>query len=180
MRTCRHCEISIEGKRANAVYCSKSCRVMATRARKRAAALPVEMTGVSRWVAWKPFRRKTGWSKMPIQIDGRAASSTDPATWTDYASVKGMKRKGFVVGNGIGCIDLDGCIVDGVVADWALAVIDEYRSRAVLVEVSPSGTGVHIFTPMEPGKGRVIRDGRNIEVYPPDSGRFICVTGSRI
>lgn len=115
---------------------------------------------------------------MPIQADGRPASSTDPGTWTSLKALDGWMRKGWVLGEGIGCIDLDDCVTGEGVASWALAIIDEYKDRAVWVEVSPSGRGVHVFLPMEPGKGRVIRDGRNVEVYPPDSGRFICVTGT--
>lgn len=138
------------------------------------------MTSVDRWVSWVPSRRGARWTKIPTQVNGVYASSTDPATWTAFENVKGLDRKGFVLGNGVGCIDLDKCLKDGSLADWAQAVVDEYRERAILVEVSPSGTGVHIFLPMEQGSGTVIRDGRNIEVYPPDSGRYICVTGRKL
>ncbi|WP_406711001.1 hypothetical protein QEV68_10575 [Trueperella pyogenes] len=134
------------------------------------------MTRSNRWVAWKPFKRASGWSKMPIQGDGRPASSTDPATWASYKSLAGWSRRGWVLGEGVGCIDLDDCLHNGRLDVWARDVLEEYRDRAVWVEVSPSGAGIHIFTPMETGCGRVIRDGRNIEIYPPESGRFICVT----
>ncbi len=174
MRTCAHCGINIEGKRANARYCSTSCRVMGN----RRPPLPQAMTRQDRWVLWKPFKRRGTWSKLPIQLDGAPASSTDPGTWVAFAQVRGELRKGFVLGGGIGCIDLDECITDGVIAPWAQKVIAEHVASAVWIEVSPSGNGVHIFTPMGPGSGRVIRDGeRKIEIYPPDSGRFICVTG---
>lgn len=143
----------------------------------RKPVLPAVMTTSERWVAWKPFKRRGGWSKMPIQADGRPASSTDPGTWTSLKALAGVKRRGWVLGEGIGCIDLDGCITDGRLAGWARDVIRAHEVEAVWVEVSPSGTGVHVFLPMEPGRGRVIRDGRNIEVYPPDSGRYIAVTG---
>ena len=116
---------------------------------------------------------------MPIQTNGSPASSTNPRTWTSFDAVKDFPRRGWVLGEGIGCIDLDGCIADGRLAGWARDVIRAHEVEAVWVEVSPSGTGVHVFLPMEPGRGRVIRDGRNIEVYPPDSGRFICVTGEK-
>lgn len=114
---------------------------------------------------------------MPIQTDGTPASSTNPVTWTAYSDVKDMKRVGWVLGEGIGCIDLDDCIRDRRLEPWAAEIVGNYKKQAVWIEVSPSGRGVHIFLPMKQGRGRVIRDGRNIEVYPPDSGRFICVTG---
>ncbi|WP_341741315.1 DNA primase [Trueperella pyogenes] len=173
MRTCGTCGMSIEGRRANARYCSTSCRVIGNRKPK----LPQVMTESDRWVAWKPFRRRNGWSKMPIQVDGSPASSTDPTTWTSFKALSGWDRRGWVLGDGIGCIDLDDCIHDGRLDDWAREIVAEHEHEAVWIEFSPSGKGVHIFMPMEKGRGRVIRDGRNIEVYPPESGRFICVTG---
>lgn len=142
--------------------------------------LPNVMRGSARWVAWKPVLRRGRWSKMPIQTNGSPASSTNPRTWTSFDAVKDFPRRGWVLGEGIGCIDLDDCIRDGQIASWALAVLEEYKRDAVWIEVSPSGAGVHVFVPMGTGKGTVIRDGRNIEVYPPDSGRFICVTGDHL
>lgn len=176
MRNCGRCGRSVAGKRADAKWCSASCRVMASRAR-RATLIPAVMREADRWVSWKPVRRGGRWTKMPVMVDGRAASSRDPGTWVSFAGVAHLERRGWVLGAGVGCIDLDDCFVGGVLAGWAREVVEEHRDTAVLVEVSPSGNGVHIFLPMEPGKGTVIRDGRNIEIYPPDSGRYICVTG---
>lgn len=84
---------------------------------------------------------------------------------------------------GIGCIDLDHCFQDGELMPWAAEVLDEYPD-ALLIEVSGNGEGLHIFTEMPDGPGRKIRDGRNIEIYPPsdgsrDGGRYICVTGHK-
>ena len=117
---------------------------------------------------------------MPIQTNGSPASSTNPRTWTSFDAVKDFPRRGWVLGEGIGCIDLDDCIRDGRVAGWAQKIIDGHRESAVWIEVSPSGNGVHIFVPMNQGRGRRIRDGlRSVEVYPPDSGRYIAVTGEK-
>lgn len=179
MRECGHCGKSIAGKRAGAKWCSTSCRVMAGRTRKR---FPAEMTSVDRWVRHKLVPRKNGkLTKVPIQLDGRNASSTDSATWTTFVAAQASSvgdGLGWVLGNGIGCIDLDSCFDDdGRLSDFARSVIDEHRDRAVLIERSLSGEGVHIFLPMERGAGTV-RAG--IEVYPPDSGRFIAVTGERL
>lgn len=152
---------------------------MASRGRKTTT-IPSEMTSQPRWVTWEPVERNGRVTKRPTRINGHAASSTNPSTWATYGEVKNLPRKGFVLGGGVGCIDLDHCIEDGKIAAWALAVIEENKKKALLIEYSPSGAGVHIFLPMEAGKGTVIRDGRNIEIYPPDSGRYICVTGKKV
>lgn len=179
MRECGHCGKSIAGKRAGAKWCSKSCRNMASRSRPR---FPAEMTSVDRWVHYKLAPRKNGkLAKVPIQLDGRNASSTDSATWTSFKAAQASSvgdGLGWVLGNGIGCLDLDECF-DGAgrLSDFAQSVLDQHRAEAILVEKSQSGRGLHIFLPMSQGAGSR-REG--IEIYPPDSGRFIAVTGDRI
>lgn len=115
---------------------------------------------------------------MPVQADGAPASSVDRRTWAPYgrmraASIKG--RLGFVLGAGIGCIDLDHCLADGVVAPWAQAVLD--ATPDTYVEVSPSGDGLHVWGLLPERPGRVVRDGRCIEAY--SVGRYMTVTGKR-
>lgn len=175
-RTCEVCGARINLRRADARTCGANCRKKLS----RRIPFPADMVAEGRWIRWAPVRRGDGVAKLPLTIDGRAASSTDPATWSSYRaaarSTAGVGL-GFVLGAGIGCIDLDGCIVDGVLEPWALEVLAEHEADAILVEVSQSGRGLHIFLPMLPGRGRVIRDGRSIEIYPPDSGRYIAVTG---
>ena len=52
---------------------------------------------------------------MPIRVDGRPASSTDPSSWTTFENAKNVSdRLGFALGAGIGCLDFDTVIVDGV------------------------------------------------------------------
>lgn len=158
--------------RADARFCSTRCRVAGNRA-DRIPKLPRSMTSQRRWVRHDATKR-------PITTSGTPASSTNPATWGTYREVRDSTVGfgiGFVLGGGIGCIDLDHCINDGRVAPWAQEIIDAHRDTAVLIEVSRSGEGVHIFNRMDPGRGRMIRDGRNIEIYPPESGRYIAVTG---
>lgn len=137
----------------------------------------------ARWVLWRNEQRRGVAAKMPLQLNGRRASSTDPRTWTNFRAARASDRGdgiGWILGDGIGCIDLDHCLDGDELAPWAAEIIDQNRRRAILIEVSQSGTGVHIFLPMRTGRGSKIRDGRNIEVYPPDSGRYIAVTGRRL
>lgn len=176
MRTCGHCDRSIAGKRAGAKWCSTSCRVMAARTRKQ---FPVEMRSVGRWVRFKLVPRANGkLAKVPVQLNGRNASSTDPATWASFQEASRSTvgdGLGWVLGNNIGCLDLDDCFDEkGRLSEFARSVIEDHQGQAVLIERSLSGKGIHVFVPMGQGAGTV-RAG--IEVYPPDSGRFIAVTG---
>jgi primase-polymerase (primpol)-like protein len=84
---------------------------------------------------------------------------------------------GFVLnGDGIVCIDLDHCF-DGVPSVQAQAVLDLFPDT--YVEVSPSGTGLHIwgFAPLLKGR-RFTLNGLSVEVYP--SGRYMTVTGNAV
>lgn len=134
------------------------------------------------WVRFKLVPRGDKVTKVPIQLNGRNASSTNPATWAPYHAVRSSTVGdgfGWVLRAGIGCIDLDDCFSGGRLKPWAAEILEKYRRRALLVERSLSGKGIHIFLRMKPGAGRRIRDGRNIEVYPPSSGRFIAMTLDR-
>ena len=170
--TCEHCGGPLPAlSRADARYCSGRCRTAACRARRRAAAerVPVDLRRADRWV-----RRSS--TKVPLTSDGRAASSTDPATWCSYRSAARSDvgaGLGFVLdrGDDIVCVDLDHCL-DGAgrPLPWAAEILA--RTPATWVEVSPSGRGLHIW-----GRAR-FRGGRrrgHVEVY--GDGRYIAVTG---
>jgi len=115
----------------------------------------------------KPRFLRFSRTKEPYAVSGRRASSTNPATWSTYSEARASEvgvGVGFVLnGDGIGVIDLDHCIDDGAVAPWAQAIID--ANAGTFMETSISGTGVHIWGLLDSRPGRVIRDGRNIEVY---------------
>lgn len=105
----------------------------------------------------------------------------DPGTWSTYAEARASTvgvGLGIVLGDGLGCIDLDHCITDGELAPWAQTIVDEHRADAVLIERSMSGAGLHIFLPMPEGPGRCVRNGVvSVETY--SRGRYIAVTGDR-
>ena len=169
---CEHCDgpMPLLSRPSLARFCSGRCRTAAHRARRR---LPTEMTRRDRWVRRTP-------RKVPITCDGKAASSTDPATWCSYRDAVRSRAGvglGFVLaGDGIACVDLDHCLIEGRVAPWAQAILD--RFPATYVEVSPSGDGLHVFGLAEVGRGRRLRvDGGQVEVY--DRGRYMTVTRER-
>ena len=119
-----------------------------------------------RWVCWRPETRNGKPTKVPVTWTGKAAKSTDPATWNVCAAcAKGVANRGFAgtgivlgdLGDGrhlVG-VDLDGCRDPdtGAIDPWAQAVLDDFKSYA---EVSPSGTGIKIFAIVtDPVAGRV-------------------------
>ena len=117
-------------------------------------------------------------AKVPLRADGGGlASSTNPSTWTTWDQARDSKvgvGLGYVLaGDGIVCLDLDRCIDEaGRIAGWAQEILD--RCPPTWVEVSPSGTGLHIWGRGRVGTGRVIRRGEAaVEVY--DRGRYIAL-----
>lgn len=169
---CEHCGASLRLLREGARFCSSNCRLKAHRAARRAGQLPTEMTEQDRFVRYTSTKR-------PITIAGRSASSTNADTWSTFAAASASTKGegvGYVLGAGIGCIDLDHCLTDGTVAAWAQAVID--ANPGTYIEISRSGEGLHIFGHLDEGAGRNVRDGeRAIEVY--SVGRYIALTGNR-
>ncbi len=148
-------------------------------------AIPDELRDLDRWVGWAWTRKDGKWTKPPIKTNGRNASSTNPATWTTFDKAIAAYQNGTF--DGIGFVltedddfagtDLDHCVEDGHIEEWAQEVIDRIGSYT---EISPSGTGVRIVVrgKLPPGGRKVDSDGRKIEMY--DSGRYLTLTGSRI
>jgi primase-polymerase (primpol)-like protein len=118
-------------------------------------------------------------TKVPLTADtGEAASSTDPATWTNHRSAARSRHGvglGFVLASedGIVCLDLDHCVQDGQIAEWAQAVVD--ACPPTYVEVSPSGTGLHIFGRGRLPRGRRIRRSGGVCIEAYSSGRYIAM-----
>jgi len=117
--------------------------------------IPLELKRIARWVLWDYMEvgeeGAKRWSKVPIQTTGKTASTNNPATWIDFMTAEQAYKAG--KGSGIGfvftqdddlCgIDLDDCIEDGKLSDFAQNILDNVQGYA---EVSPSGTGIKIFT----------------------------------
>ncbi len=110
---------------------------------------------------------------------GMPAAVTNPLTWCSFdealRSSAGVGM-GFVLGEGIGCYDLDHCFTDGVLDEWAREVVEAIPDP-LFVEVSQSGEGLHVFVRTTALVGKVDRrpDGYSVEFYP--NRRYIAVTG---
>jgi hypothetical protein len=106
-----------------------------------------------RWVLWRNEKRKGRATKIPKQITGKEASSTDAKTWASRSACEtarehiGADGVGIILGdlgNGytLAGIDLDSCITAGTTAPWASVILHRFSTYA---ETSPSGTGLKIF-----------------------------------
>lgn len=145
-------------------YCSGACRQRAYR-RRRAAGVPSWLKGRERWTRAD--------HKRPITPGGLSASSTNPDTWGSYADCQAGAGDGYgvMLGDGLGCIDLDGCLDGGRLSAVAESVLA--ANPGAYVEVSMSGRGLHVFGQRAEVPGRRVP---GVEVY--SRGRFIRVTGN--
>jgi primase-polymerase (primpol)-like protein len=155
--------------RAHAITCSPRCRQRRSRTRR---AVPAELRTRDRWV-----RRDA--AKVPLTAGtGRPASSTDPATWASHSEAARSPHGlglGYVLADGddVVVLDLDHCLDGETLAPWAAEILD--ACPPTYTEVSPSGTGLHIWGRGRLERGRRIRreDGAAIEAY--SSGRYIAL-----
>ena len=145
-----------------------------------------ELQQQRRWVLWRleMVRNNRGElcpTKVPYQRNGAHASSTDAATWCTYAeaqaAVGSYTGVGVMMGQGLGCVDLDHCVdpSTGKIMPWAREIIIGLDSYS---EFSPSGTGVHILgediSLAGKGRKRPYETGA-VELY--DTARFLTFTG---
>ncbi|MFD3517720.1 bifunctional DNA primase/polymerase [Streptomyces sp. NPDC058657] len=171
--TCAHCEQPLRiTARRHAIYCTPRCRAAAHRARRT---VPAELTRRPRWIRHSA-------RKVPLTVGGSVASSTDPSTWSRHADAAASAAGaglGFVLnGDGVVCLDLDHCIApDGGLAAWAQNIFDA-AADSTWVEVSRSGTGLHIWGlgALPHGRRITLDGGGSVELYA--DGRYIAVTGA--
>jgi hypothetical protein len=148
-----------------------------------AAYIPNEMRERRAWVVWRMEDRDGRPTKVPYACEGAGtAKSNDPSTWSSWTvalmtyGASEWSGMGYMLAGGdVTCIDLDHCIVDGVIEPWAQAIVDKVDSYT---EKSQGGDGLHIFVRGTPPAGR--RRKGTVEMYGPDDNRYIAVTGQRL
>jgi len=143
--------------------------------------IPMELKRIPRWVLWKfvEVGDEGRVAKLPMQIGGKPASSSNPQTWKDFITIQDAYQNGnydgigFVFdGSDIMGIDIDDCrSPDGTLSDFAKEILENVEGYA---EVSPSGTGLKIFTRAEIDKAHVDHS-IGLEIY--NKGRYFTVTG---
>jgi hypothetical protein len=144
--------------------------------------VPLELKQLNNWVGWKLESRNNKLTKIPYSGTGIPASSTDATTWRSFDDVKKIaptkeKGIGFVFnGNGIVGIDIDHCISEnGEISNKFESVI---KSFASYTEISPSGTGVHIFIRCSSPPYKTGKKHGGIEIYSTE--RYFTVTGNAL
>lgn len=149
------------GRGRPSTFCSSACRQRAYRNR---AAMPAVMRNRNRWT------RAAG--KRPVMVDGGPGSSTDPSTWDAFDAVQEGAGDGFgiMLGDGLGCYDLD-----HMTDDEARAFIAAIPEPVLYVERSVSGEGFHVFIEADEGPGS---KSEHVERYT--RARFIRTTLNRV
>jgi len=184
-----------ENKNAPAATGAQTCAVIAENTTSHFAAgpqakpklipesIPMELQKLRQWLVWKYEITNGRRTKIPRSpFTGRHASTSDPATWSDFDSAVDAYRKNDMDGIGFVLTENDPYVVidldnkpekpasaEELVTYWNLLDV-----CASYTELSPSGCGYHIVV-----TGRLSRPGMrrgNIEVYA--SGRYMAFTGN--
>jgi primase-polymerase (primpol)-like protein len=149
--------------------------------------IPEELAERPQWVCWRYEERDDKKTKVPYTSDTytpiQKASTTDLMTWGSFENAfRALDNEarhydgiGFVFSSAdpfVG-IDLDKCRdpESGELAPWAREMIS--RVPEGYIEVSPSGTGVHIII-RGSVRGGGVRKGP-VEMY--SRGRYFTITG---
>ncbi len=156
----------------------------------RITSIPYELQIRPQWVLWAHTLKPDGkWAKVPYQPakPKREAKANDPATWGTFDVAWEAYQTGAFDGIGYEFaaddpyfgVDVDKCLKDGVVLDWAGGIVDQLKPT--YGEVSQSGTGIKFIArgtlPGKTGKHRAgMGDGTGaLELY--DHGRYFALTG---
>lgn len=116
----------------------------------------------NRWIHWIYGEKDGKQTKIPVSPQGKWISTQESGYWLEYEAAKQISSQnklfvGWVLGNGIGGIDLDYALdADGNVREWAKPIIDKFAGKTYC-ETSPSGRGVKLWV-----SGRFPRDGSRL------------------
>lgn len=149
--------------------------------------IPARMLDTPRWAPWRAVwnAKKQKYEKIPHRASRpeHGLSNKNQAGWVrfDVAMQAYLQHPDKFSGvgylmtgkHGVTGVDLDHCVTDGKIDDWALEVAAKLDSYT---EISPSGTGLHIMVAGDVPEDWTNHD-RGIEVYGGNEARFLCVTG---
>ena len=87
-------------------------------------------------------------AKVPVGVDGRPINHLDQSNWLtlQQAQSTGLNISYILNGNGVWCLDIDGCIdKDGKLNAIAQELLKKAQGKPVYIEFSTSKTGLHIW-----------------------------------
>ncbi len=166
--------------------------------------VPSGLRRLAQWVAWREEYERSRYDerydrwvgvgkpkKKPYRLTPphEAASTSDAGTWGTFGDARALVAHahphatggvGFVLteDDALCCLDFDGCRnpETGVVNPEVERIVRELGCYA---EVSPSGTGLHVWiraTKPRQGTKAAIGDGVTVEIY--DANQYVTVTGN--
>lgn len=170
--------------------------------------IPEELRKWPNWVVWRYGGKRPDGSrpKVPLSRDSDPISITDPHNWRTFEEAYGELREaaeqswwvprglGLVItGTGLAVVDYDGVLDKNGELVPEVDILADYinsDAKATYTEISPSGTGLHVwyasFPPAMNGRSSKLtlgkrKDGRRvgIEVYGSSDKRYLTVTGRR-
>lgn len=125
-----------------------------------------------RWVNWVAKEVEGRITKVPL------AKSDDPTTWVKYADLPNKEQVGIMFGmkkNLLG-IDIDHCLNGQELVDDERreAIFDLLKVADTYTEISPSGTGLHLFLQIDGALDLISNRKGGYECYT--TGRYFTVT----
>ncbi|MDR0532158.1 MAG: DNA primase [Oscillospiraceae bacterium] len=148
--------------------------------------LPPDLAALPQWVCWRlePDQKSNRDAKVPYcPATGKRASPSNPATWATLADALNCAEKYhysgigfmFTAESGVVGIDIDHCLTDGKPNSIAADILTHLPPT--YIEISPSGTGLHIFLKgtLPPGGNRNSKNG--VEMYA--ASRYFTMTGNK-
>lgn len=157
----------------------------------RLDAIPAELKGLPRWVAWTAVDRGDGKKATKIPVNpatGGNAMSDNPSTWGSFDAAVSRATKDALAGIGLMFggdemvgVDLDD-VWDSAAGKFSNPLAEVFvRSMDTYTEVSPSGNGVKMWlrSSVPPGKctGVITHSGVSVAYETYHKGRWFAVTG---
>lgn len=153
------------------------------------SSIPEELRALQQWICWRfedrdgketklPCNPENGWE---VGVENRDAWVSFDVAMRQARSRNNLDGIGFAFADGGGLVgvDLDDCLKDGRLTDFARSVVDRFPST--YAEVSPSGEGLKLWVrgrlPIPPDKTGRKNPKLGLEVY--QRGRYFTVTGRR-
>lgn len=132
-----------------------------------------------RWVTWKYKEIEGKQTKIPYQLNGAKASSTNPETWSAYEDLEDLPNIGivFTPDQLLLGIDIDHCLEGNEIVHPEKEKIEEFIKQAnTYTEISPSNTGLHLYLSLTEPLQLVQHKKAPFEIYT--SGRYFTVTNN--